>query len=179
MCNRGGDVPYLSFMNRLATCALVLLLSAPAAFAGDLSIDFSADDSRVDVAPRRNPRNAQLAITSRDGSTVLMLAKDVVAIQLSDATIAKMEAEKEKKETNFFEELILAGVQMAVGKSMEYPVSKLKVDYRGGALQFRNEKSEPVFTEIKVNGVDVLRNFASADATRFVNAVRTAQSRRK
>ncbi|HEX7833380.1 MAG TPA: hypothetical protein VF787_27265 [Thermoanaerobaculia bacterium] len=164
-------------MNRLATCALVLLLSAPAVFAGELSIDLNSNDSRVDLAPRRNPRSAQLAITSRDGSTVLMLAKDVVAIQLSDAEMAKMEADTEK-DTNFFEELILAGVRNFAGKSMEYPVAKLKVDYRGGALQFRNEKSEPIFTEFKVNNVDVMRNFSSADATRFVNAVRTAQSRR-
>lgn len=163
-------------MKTLAPFALALLLATPAAFAGDLSLDLNSNDSRVDVASRRNPRNAQLAITSRDGSTVLMLTKDVVAMQLSDAALAKLEAEKEKKEMNFLEELILAGVQLAVGKSMEYPVAHLKADYRNGALLFTNEKNEAIFTAVKVNGVEVLKNFAPADAARFVNALRAAQA---
>jgi hypothetical protein len=107
-----------------------------------------------------------------------MLTKGVVAMQLSDAAIARLEDEKKKEETNFLEELLLAGVQTALGKSLEYPVDDLKADYRNGALQFTNEDDEPIFTKVKVNGVDVLRNFSSADATRFVNAVRAAKAKR-
>jgi hypothetical protein len=165
-------------MKRIAACALALLLSAPLASAGGLSLSFDSDDSHVDFGARRNPRAAQLAITSRDGSTVLMLTKGVVAMQLSDAAIARLEDEKKKEETNFLEELLLAGVQTALGKSLEYPVDDLKADYRNGALQFTNEDDEPIFTKVKVNGVDVLRNFSSADATRFVNAVRAAKAKR-
>jgi hypothetical protein len=165
-------------MKRIAACALALLLSAPIASAGGLSISFNSDDSHVDFGSRRNPRAAQVAITSRDGSTVLMLAKDVVALQLSDAAIAKLEAEKKKEDTSFLEELVLAGVQAALGKSLEYPIDEMKADYRNGALQFTNDENEAIFTNVKVNGVDVLRNFSSADATRFVNAVRAAKAKR-
>jgi hypothetical protein len=164
-------------MKKLALSALVLLAAAHTAVAGDISIGLSSNDSRVELASRRNPRNAQLAITSRDGSTVLMLTKDVVAMQLSDAALAKLEAEEKKEDLNFLEELILAGVQLAVGKSMEYPLANMKADYRNGALFFANEKNEPIFTEVKVNGVEILKNFSAADASRFVAAVRAAQSR--
>jgi len=165
-------------MKRLVVAVFVLLLLVPVANAGGISIGFSSEDSKVDIASRRNPRTAQLAITSRDGSTVLMLTKDVVAMQLSDAALAKLEAEKKKEDRNFLEELLLAGVEIAIGKSMEYPLSDLEADYRNGALTFTNDKNEAIFTEVKVNGVDVMRNFAPADAQRFANAVRAANAKR-
>lgn len=168
----------MTSMKKLALSAMLALAVAQSAFAGGISIGLESKDSRVELASRRNPRSAQLAITSRDGSTVLMLTKDVVAMQLSDAAIAKLEAAKEKKDTNFLEELLLAGVQIAIGKSMEYPLSNLKADYRNGELLFTNDKNETIFNEVKVNGVEILKNFSAADATRFVAAVRAQQRSR-
>lgn len=168
-------------MKTLATCALVLLLSSGTALADDgISISFDSEDSRTELGPRHSPRESQIAITTRDRSAVLLLVDDVVAIQLSDDTLARLDAEKKKaeKDGNFLEELIVTGVRMAVGKSIEYPVASVRsIDYADGALRLIGTDRKPVFTNVRVNGTDVMRNFARADVIRFANAVRAAKSR--
>lgn len=162
-------------MKILATCTLALLLSTPALAKDGISISLNSDDSRTELGPRHDVRDARMAIATKDRSVVLLLMDDVVAMQLTDATLNNMESKK-KKETNFFEELVLAGVQVAVGKSVEYPIASIRsFDYANGALRVIGADNKPVFTEIKVNGTDVLRDFSRADVTRFANAVRAAR----
>ena len=160
-------------MKTLAALALLLVLSTPAVAKDGISISLNSDDSRTELGPRHDARDARAAISTKDGSVVLMLIDDVVAMQLTDATLDKMESEKKKKDTNFFEELILAGVQLAVGKSVEYPIASIRtLDYHNGALRVIGADGKPVFTEIKVNGTDVLRDFSRADVARFAKALR-------
>lgn len=162
-----------------ATCALLLLLSTPAFAKDGISISLNSDDDRTELGDRHDARDARLAITTKDRAVVLMLLDDVVAMQLSDATLDSMESKKKKKDTSFFEELVLAGVQLAVGKSVEYPIADIRaIDYTNGALRVIGADNKPVFTEIKVNGSDVLRDFSRADVIRFANAVRAAKSRK-
>lgn len=159
--------------------AVALFLTSAAAFAkdGGISISINSEDSRTEMGPRHDPRDARLAITSRDGSTVLMLIDGVVALQLTDRALDGAE-EKTKDDKNFLEELLTAGVKLALGKSVEYPVAHLSaVEYKNGVLRFVNDQNKPVFTNVKVNGTDVLRDFSSADAARFVNAFRAMRAR--
>jgi hypothetical protein len=170
-------------MKTLATCALALLLSTPVLAKDGISISFSSEDSRTEFGPRYTPREARAAITTRDGSAVLLLVDDVVALQLSDALLAKLDAEKKeknaKKDSSFLEDLVLSGVRLAVGKSLEYPVASVRsIDYSGGALRLIGADDKPVFTNVKVNGTDVMHDFSRADVTRFANAVRAARSRK-
>jgi hypothetical protein len=159
-------------MKKIALCVLASLLCSGVASAEGLSISLSSDDSRTTMGPRRSAREARVAIRSRDGSTMLMLLDDVIAIQLTDATLAKMESEK-KEDGGFLEELLVAGVRLAVGKSVEAPLASVRsVEYRGGALHITSDQNKPLFTNVKVNGTDVLRDFSSADAARFVSAFR-------
>jgi len=163
-------------MKTLASLALLLLLSTPAAAKDGISISLSSNDSRTDLGPRHDVRDARMAISTKDGSVVLMLIDGVVAMQLTDATLDSMEPKTKKKDTSFFEELVLAGVQLAVGKSVEYPVASIRTfDYYNGALRVIGADGKPVFTEIKVNGTDVLRDFSRQDVTRFANALRAAK----
>lgn len=164
-------------MTRLTTYALALLLVATASYAAEkkdgISISFSSEDSRTELGPRRNPRDARLAITTRDGSVSLLLMHDVVAIQLTDRALANVST---KEDTNFLEELIASGVRVALRKTVEYPIASLRtVTLRDNTLVFTNDKNQPVFTEIKVNGREVLRDFAPADAARFVRAFATVR----
>jgi hypothetical protein len=125
---------------------------------------------------RKEPADAKLAITSRDGSTVLMLMNNAVAIQLSDRALADVHP---KKESGFLEELLVSGVRLAVGKAIECPLATIRTaEVRNGALMLTNVEGKPVFSEVKVNGTDVLRNFTSTDAARFVAAVRAAKAKR-
>ncbi len=165
-------------MKRLATCALVLCLTGGTVSAADLSISLSSDDPRATVGPRQKARNARLAIQTRNRSAMLLLLDDAIAIQLTDEALAKLEAE-ESKETGFLEELLAAGVKLAVGKSVEYPIANIKsVEVRDGALRFTSDQNKSVFTDIKVNGTDVLRDFSSGDAQRFVTALRARKAAR-
>jgi hypothetical protein len=165
-------------MKSLATFALLLLLTVPALAKEGISISLNSDDSRTELGDRHELRDARTAITSQDRSVELMLIGDVIAMQLSDRALNQMESKK-KKDTNLLEEILLAGVQVAVGKSIEYPVASIKsIDYANGALRIIGADGKPVFTEVKVNGTDVMRDFARADAARFANAVRAARSRK-
>jgi hypothetical protein len=159
---------------------LALMLFATAAFAGekkeDISVSFSSDDSRVRLASRHVAGDARLAVPTRSGSAVLLLTRDVVAVQLSDATVAKMET---KKDAGFFEELVVAGVRMAVSKAVEYPVAHIRsAEIRDGALVLTSDQGKPVFEEIRVNGEIVTRNIAIGDAAKFVKAFRAVKTRR-
>lgn len=165
-------------MKTLAMCALALLLTGSTVAAADLSISINSDDPKTVVASRHDADDARLAITTRDGNTVLMLVNDAIAVQLSDRAMKKMDDKKSAKETNFLEDLLVAGVKLALGKSVEYPLVHLRnVEYRDGALRFTNDQNKPVFSEMKVNGTEVLRDFTAADATRFVNAWRARRAR--
>ena len=165
-------------MKKPTLCAVALLLLASVAFAGDknssISLSFSSEDSRTHLGARHSARDARMTITSRDGSVEMMLLNDVVAVQLTDRVLEKVAT---KEDANFLEELIVGGVQIALRKAVEYPIANIKAaEVRDGALVLTNDKNEPVFKEIKVNGTDVLKDFAVADATRFVNAFRAAKN---
>ena len=167
-------------MKILTACALVLLLSAAVASAAEkkegISISFSSDDPRTRLATRHDARDARLAVTTRSKTAMLLLTNDVVAVQLTDATLAKMET---KDDANFLEELVASGVRLAVGKSVEYPVANIRsAEIRNGVLTLTNDQGKPVFDEIKVNGSNVTRDLSAADAARFVNAFRAVKSRR-
>jgi len=159
-------------MTRIPAFALLLLLSGGVASAqGSLSISLNSEDSRTTVGPRREARRARLAIRTRDRSTMLLLMNDVIAIQLTDTALAKLESKKE--ETSFLEELLAAGVRIAIGKSVEYPIANIRnIDYRDGALRITNDQNKPVFIDLKVNGTEILRDFSSADGARLVSAFR-------
>lgn len=164
-------------MKRFLLFALTVLFCSTVASADDgkrgVSISFNSDDPNTVIGPRRNVREAKLAITTRDGSTELLLLNDVVAVQLTEKSMARV---KPKDDDNIFEELVASGVQVMLRRAVEYPIAHLRtVEVRDGVLTMVNEKNQPVFTDIKINGTNVLRSFSPADAARFVNAFRAAR----
>jgi hypothetical protein len=168
-------------MKKLTVCAVALMLLASIALAGDknssISLSFSSDDSRTHLGARHSAHDSRMTITSRDGSVEMMLLNDVVAVQLTDRVLAKITT---KDDAGFLEELIVGGVQIALRKAVEYPLADIRAaEIRDGALVLINDKNEPVFKEIKVNGADVMKDFAIGDAARFVNAFRAAKSGRR
>jgi hypothetical protein len=166
-------------MKTLAACALLLVLSTPAFAKDGISISLSSDDSRTQFGDRHDVRDARLAIATKDRSVVLLLLDDVVAMQLSDTAMNELESEEsKKKDRNFLEELVLAGTKLAVGKSIEYPIASIRtLDYANGGLRVIGGDNKPVFTELKVNGTNVMRDFSRADVARFANAFRAARRR--
>jgi len=52
-------------------------------------------------------------------------------------------------------------------------VAKLRTaEVRDGTIILRNQEGRSVFTNVRVSGTDMMRDFTSADAARFVNAIR-------
>jgi hypothetical protein len=167
-------------MKTLAAGALVFLLSATAVLAAgrkqNLNVSFDSDDARTKLAERHTPREARLVVPTRSGAAVLMLLNDVVAVQLSDASIALVKADED---ANFLEEWIVAGVKLAMKKSVQYPIANIRTaDVRDGVLVLTNDEGKPVFSEIKVNGGNVTHDLAPADAARFVAAFRALKAGR-
>ena len=159
---------------------LVLLLTATAALASDdkkgISISFGSEDSRTHFGPRLDVRDARLVITNRDGSVSLLLMNDIVAVQLTDRALAGISS---KDDGGMLGEMVVAGVRGLLRKAVEYPIAHISsADIRDGALTLLNDKNQPVFTEVKVNGTDVLRDFSIGDAARFVHAFRALKSQR-
>lgn len=129
------------------------------------------------MGPRHDVHDARLVITTRDGSTSLLLTNETVAVQLSDRALTGV---KTKDDANFLEELIVSGVRLAIQKSVEYPIANIRsAEIREGVLVLTNDQNKPVFDAMKVNGTDVLRSFSSADAARFVNAFRAAKAKKR
>jgi hypothetical protein len=168
-------------MKTLTTCAVVLLLSTAVAFGGEkveqgISISFDSDDARSRVAPRHALREARVAVATRDGGAVLLLLDDVVAVQLSDATLAKIDTEDD---ANLLAEMLVAGIRAVAKKSVEYPIAHIRsAEIRNGVLVLTNDEGQPVFSETKVNGSNVTRDIPAADAARFVRAFRAVKARR-
>ena len=102
---------------------------------------------------------------------------DVAAVQLTDRAMANIQP---KDDDSAIEELVASGVRVMLRKAVEYLVAGIKsADIRDGVITLLNDKNQPVFTEVKVNGTDVLRDFAIGDAARFVNAFRALKSGRR
>jgi hypothetical protein len=168
-------------MKTLTMCALVLMLSTAVAVAGEkkeagISVSFDSDDTRTQLAPRHAVRDARVVVRTRNGAAVLLLTGDVVAVQLSDATLAAVEADED---ANLLEEMLVAGVRTAMKKSVEYPIAHIRsAEIRNGSLVLTNDEGKPVFSEIKVNGNNVTRDISAADAAKFVSAFRAVKGRR-
>lgn len=157
-------------------CALALFACSTLALADDgkrgISLSFNSDDAHTQVGPRHAAGEARMAITTRDGSTSLLLLKNVVAVQLTDQTLAKVKPDEDE---GLLAELVASGVRVMLRKSVEYPLTNIRsVEVRDGVLTLLNDKNQPVFQDVKINGQNVMRSFSPADATRFVNAYRAA-----
>jgi len=167
-------------MKTLTSVALVLLFSATAVFAAEkkqnFTVSFDSDDPRTTLAARHTAREARLSVGTRDGAAVLMLLNHAVAVQLSDATLATV---KPKEDANFFEELVVSTVGVAVRKSVEYPIANIRsAEVRNGVLVLTSDEGKPVLGNVKVNGNVVTHDLSPDDAARFVNAFRAVKARR-
>jgi len=161
-------------MKKMALCAAVVFLSSTLLFGGEqkrgLQISFDSDDSATEMGTWHDVHLAQIAITTRDRSATLMLINGIVAVQLTESVIGNI---KPEENATLAGEILASAVRIAMHNSVEYPVAKLRsAEVRDGAIILRNQEGKPVFTNVKVNGTDMMRDFTSADAARFVNAIR-------
>lgn len=167
-------------MKKTALCAAFLLSFTTLLYAHEpqrgLQISLSSDDPHAHFGPRVDARDVRLAITTRDGSTSLILTNDTVAVQLTDAAVANI---KTHGKGGLFEDLVVSSVRTLLTKSLSYSIADLRdAQIVDGALDITQNDGKPLFTEVKVNGTEVLRNFSTGDAAKFVNAFRAMKRAR-
>lgn len=179
---------------KLASLALAALLVLPAQQAvaqrhqdGHVQI---SDIDGGDVArpgPRHSLDDAHLAITTTDDAAALVLTRSVVALQLTDRTLRKVNTEmardaRDDDNHGVLASMIAGAVRGTVGnmlrRSIEVPIRELRtVDYRDGRLVFVTEDGDRVFEKAEVNGTDLTASFSPADARAFVREFRALKAR--
>lgn len=170
---------------KLAVAALALLALLPAgpSLAHEkasirLNPDFDCNEP-TRWAQRHAAGEARIAITTEDGKVTLLLTDRVVAIQLSDRTMRKLDRElhrarhEDEDDDGPLGEAIKAAVIGAV-KSMldhsaECPLRELRdVRYEDGRLEIIARDGDRIFDRLEVDDDDVLESFDARDAEAFV-----------
>lgn len=179
---------------KLATLAVAALLVIPAHQAaaqrhhdGHVQIN---DIDGGDVArpgPRHSLDDAHLAITTTDDAAALVLTRSVVALQLTDRTLRKVNDEmrrdaRDDDSHGVLASMIAGAVRGTVGnmlrRSIEVPIRELaSVDYRDGRLVFVTEDGDRIFDKAEVNGTELTASFSPADARAFVREFRALKAR--
>jgi len=179
---------------KLASLALAALLVVPAHQAAAQRHDGAhvqiGDIDGGDVArpgPRHSLQDAHLAITTTDDAAALVLTRSVVALQLTDRTLRKVNDEmrrdaRDDDNDGVLASMIAGAVRGTVGnmlrRSIEVPIRELaSVEYRNGRLEFTTEDGERIFDRAEINGTDLTASFSPADARAFVREFRALKAR--
>ena len=134
-------------------------------------------DAPVVWAARHDTQAARIAITTTDGDAVVLLTKDVLAIQLSDHFMHKVKrefkAEEDADEDNAFSQavktIVLTTVNSVISHSAECSLRDVgDVDYRNGSLVITTEDGDRLFDDLAVEDRVVLDSFDERDARAFV-----------
>ena len=171
---------------------LAALLPAGAAFAHDHHADsggihVSSVKPPVEWGARHDLARARLAILTEDRDAALVLTRDLVAIQLSDRILHKLDRdiarEKDKDDEDgligqVIKSAVLGSVRALLDHSLECPIEDLRdVRYRDGRLILITEDGDRVFEDLNINDHEVLEGFSEHDALAFVREFRRAKER--
>lgn len=161
---------------------LLMLVPAPAALAhrhhaivtGSCSHSL---DSPVFWAPRCDVEAARFAITSENKAVDLVLSRRVVALQLSDRVMHKLDRElrhAEDEDESFLADAIksavIGGVRALLDHSLQCPLDELRdAEYRHGRLILTSEDgNQRVFASIEIDDDSVMESFSERDVRAFV-----------
>ncbi len=178
---------------RIPAAAIVCstLLSAQAAWAHhqDCAPYFSGSSgcgAPVHFSARHDPSDARIAITTTDGDVTLLLTDDVVAFQLSNRALHRVDRKlddcRDEDNDNVIAQAIktavLSTVRSVLDHSAECSVYDLRdVTYEDGHLEFRTTRGRRVFDHLDVDDRDVVGEFSERDARAFVHEFRTLRGR--
>ena len=162
---------------------LAALLPAGAALAHDQDVNIGPCDVREPIlwGERHDPGRARLAVLTEDRTTALVLTRDLVAVQLSDRALHKLDRdiarEKEEEDGNLIAGVIkgaiLGGVRAFLDHSLECPIEDLRdVRYRDGTLVLLANNGDHLLEDLTINGCKVLESLSERDALAFVREFR-------
>jgi hypothetical protein len=168
---------------------LAALLLAGAASAHERDVTIGSCQVREPLAwgPRHDLGHARFAILTEDHGAALVLTRELVAVQLSDRALRKLDREiaREKNEdeedgliAQVIKSAVLGGVRALLDHSLECPIEELRdVRYRDGRLVLITEDGDRIFDGLDINDHEVLAGFSEHDALAFVQEFRRAKQR--
>lgn len=169
---------------RTAAIALLLatLLPAGAARAEDVHMNIGSCEVRepLEWGPRHDQSRARFAMLTGNRGAELLLTRRVVALQLSDRTLRKLDRElardRDRDEgviAGAIKGAVLGSVRALLDHSVECPLDELRdVRYRSGRLELITMDGDRVLDDLKIDDQPVLESFSPADARAFVHEFR-------
>jgi len=179
---------------KIAALALAALIALPAHHVAAQRhhdtprIQIHDDEDGSDVVrpgQRHSARDTRIAITTTNDAASFVLTRSVVALQLTDRMLRRVddEMERDARDENhgIFASMIVSAVRGTVGnmlrRSLEVPIDELRsVDYRGGRLVFVTEDGDQIFENVEIDDTDVTRSFSPRDAQAFVREFRALKA---
>ncbi len=171
----------------LFALALLAILPARSALAHDADacgMSFSCCDPPVRWAQRHTLEPSRLTITTTDGEVNLVLTDDVLALQLSDHVLHKIQRKLRNEEDSDDNVLahsiklaVLSGVRALLDHSAEVAIDDVRdVDYQHGRLRLITRNGQQLFQNTDVDDRNVMEGFSEHDARAFVREFRRAKS---
>lgn len=176
----------------LAALVLAALLPAVPALAhshDELHLgDINCCDEPVRWGPRHDDGGIRIAITNTERKVTLLLTDDVVAFQLSDRVMRKVDRELHHARHeddddgpigDAIKSAVIGVVRSMLDHSAECPVRELRdVRYEDGGMVFVTRDGDRAFEHFEVNDDEVLQSFDARDAQAFVREFRRLHGRR-
>ena len=125
--------------------------------------------------------DARLAIATENRKITLLLTDRVVAMQLSDRVLAKINREtrnaEDEDDDNVLGQVIktavLSTVRTALSHSAECDIRDLEsADYKDGELIIMTRSGDRLFGHADIDHEEVMTNFSEPDAREFVKQLR-------
>ena len=173
----------------LAFALLALLPAVPLPAYADSGITLGRGfdcDEPMRWSKRHATSRARSAITTRNGKVTLVLTRNVVAFQLSDRTMRKIDRKLHQARNQddgadaigeAFKVAALSTVRSLLDHSAECPLDELRdVRYVDGRMEFISRDGDPVFRHVDMDDDDVLEAFDRDDAADFVREFRRLKS---
>ncbi len=170
------------------TLGVLLPITAVAGEHFSMGSGSSCCDSPSRWASRHPVRERLFAIDTENGKGTLLITREVLALQLSDRTMHKLDRElRDEKRDRHDEPLVdvlkaavLGGVRRLLDHSAECDLRDVRsVDYRNGRLVILDTAGDRLFEGVEMEDDRVLENFSERDALAFIREFRAAKSQRR
>lgn len=144
-------------------------------------------DAPVRCAARHRADEVRFSIKTDNRNAVLLLTDDVVALQLSDRVLHKLDRKMREAEDeedcglgSVIKTAVLASVRSLLDHSADCDIADISfADYRDGELVLRGPNGEHIFANASIDDEEVMRSFSESDARAFVRELRRQMERKR
>jgi len=163
----------------LTLFALFFLFTIPQQANARQSNNFiTANVIDADIVPRLSHKDAEIGITSREGSVDLLLTNEAILIQFTDTFLEKIEGEILDSDDlsdathlgTVIRSMVSSGVTTLLDRALAIPLYEIdKVYYKNGRLYIINREGKELFEGMEIDEIQVMEDFSRRDARRFVD----------